>query len=187
MSIKVIRKYLTPQGRENKSLTELDSELIKIEDRLKLNSQARQRFRKLLFPMDKELNNMSIVSDFPSPSPQKLRISAPAILMCTKKRKKVLDKEILPQCKSSKDNEKSPQDKKIVSNALLWRIPTDLRPKKVKKVDIKNKKNLEKTLTQQTLPNMFSRNSSMIFQTPKDSVASPIELQSIACTGLAKR
>lgn len=186
MSIKIVRKYLTPQGRENKSLTELDTELLKIEDRLKLDSQARQRFRKLLFPSDKELSDMSVVSDFPSPSPQKLRISAPARLICTKKRKKVLDKETLPQCKNLKNNEKSTPEKNV-PKTMQWRIPTDLRPKKVMKIDIKNKKNIEKTLTQETIPNMFSRNSSMIFQTPKPSVASPIELQSITCTGLTKR
>jgi len=65
MSIKIIRRHLTPDGKENTISKELYSEISKIEDRLNLNFQARKRFRKLLFPSDKGLNNIE-VSDFPT-------------------------------------------------------------------------------------------------------------------------
>jgi len=106
MSIKILRKYLTPNGNENTTSTELDSELAKIEDRLNLNSQDRQRFRKLLFPSDKNLNNMNDVSDFPSPSPQKIRISAPSRLISTKKQKKMINNKLLPNTKNLNSNKK---------------------------------------------------------------------------------
>lgn len=65
MSIKILRKHLTPNGKENTIAEELYSEISKIEDRLNLNFQARKRFRKLLFPSDKDLNNIKD-SDFPT-------------------------------------------------------------------------------------------------------------------------
>lgn len=186
MSIKTLRKYLTPKGTENKTPTELNSDLVQIEDRLNLNSQARQRLRKLLFPSDKELHNMSNISDFPSPSPQKIRISAPSRLTSKKKRKIAFDendKEVLPVSKNVLNNINTPQGKTDENEILKWRIPTVLRPKKIRKINDER----EKITCTQTIPNnILSRNSSMFFETPKDSLASPVLLQSIACTGLTK-
>ncbi|XP_001951002.2 uncharacterized protein LOC100169079 isoform X2 [Acyrthosiphon pisum] len=65
MSIRILRKFLTPDGKENTIFKELNNEISKIEDRLNLNFQARKKFRKLLFPSDKDLNNIED-SDFPS-------------------------------------------------------------------------------------------------------------------------
>jgi len=186
MSIKQLRKYLTPKGKNNRTSVELDSDLIKIEDRLNLNSQARHRLRKLLFPSNKELYNMSIDSDFPSPSPQKPRISAPAKLITTKKRKMLFDIETLSQNKKLINNEKMPHNT-VKNNVLQWRIPTDLRPIKSKKINNQKENNVKTTFTQETISSMFSRNSSMIFQTPKNSLASPIVLQTIVCTGMTKQ
>lgn len=184
-SIKMLRKYLTPKGNENKTPIEIDSDLVKIEDRLNLNFKARQRLRKLLFPSDKELLNMSVASDFPSPSPQKDRLSAPGRLTSVKKRKmqdRILDKNEIPQNKNIITNEKTPQDK-IVQPNLQWKIPSCLRPKKPRKIKVHKE---TKNLTQETIPNMFSRNSSMIFQTPNNSIASPVTVQAIACTGISQ-
>lgn len=185
MSLKVLRKYLTPNGKENTTCTELDSELAKIEDRLNLNSQARQRFRKLLFPSDKNLNNMSNVSDFPSPSPEKLRISAPSRLISTKKRKTMFDNKLLPNTKNLNSNKITPSQKNV--NTLKWEIPSDLRPKKTKKITVQKVKSVKLTQTKDTASSLMSRNSSSIFQTPKASLASPVILQSIACSGMTKR
>lgn len=185
MSLKVLRKYLTPNGKENTTCTELDSELAKIEDRLNLNSQARQRFRKLLFPSDKNLNNMSNVSDFPSPSPEKLRISAPSRLISTKKRKTMFDNKLLPNTKNLNSNKITPSQKNV--NTLKWEIPSDLRPKKTKKITVQKVKSVKLTQTKDTASSLISRNSSSIFQTPKASLASPVILQSIACSGMTKR
>lgn len=66
MSIKILRKHLTPNGKDNTITKELNNEISKIEDRLNLNLQARKRFRKLLFPSDKDLNNIDEFSNFPS-------------------------------------------------------------------------------------------------------------------------
>lgn len=186
VSIKILRKYLTPKGSENKTPTELDSDIVKIEDRLNLNIHARQRLRKLLFPSDVELHNISnATSDFPSPSPPKIRISAPARLISTNKRK-LQDKESLIENKNIINKEKTPSEKMALQNVLQWRIPTDLRPKKPKQI-LQNKTNANtKTFSQATIPNMFSRNSSMIFQTPNNSITSSVVLQSIACTGMTK-
>lgn len=141
--------------------------------------------RKLLFPSDVELHNISANSDFPSPSPPKIRISAPARLISTNKRK-LQDKELLIENKNIINEENTTPKKIVPPNVLQWRIPTDLRPKKAKK-NLENETNANtKTLSQTTMPNVFSRNSSMIFQTPNNSVPSPVELQSIACTGMAK-
>lgn len=187
MSIKILRKYLTPKGNENKTPLELDSDIIKIEDRLNLNAHARQRLRKLLFPCDKELQNMSTTSDFPTPSPPKIKISAPGRLISSKRKKvqdKILDKEALPQNKNVNIKEKTPQKQISTQNIIQWRIPTELRPKKTKK---KCNNVNTKTLTQETIPDMFSRNSTKIFQTPENSLASPVVVQSISCTGMTKR
>lgn len=186
MSIKVLRNYLTPKGKENTTCTELDSELAKIEDRLNLNSQARQRFRKLLFPSDKNLNNMSNVSDFPSPSPEKLRISAPSRLISTKKRKTMIDNKLLLNTKNLNSNKITSQ-KNVKIDSLKWEIPSDLRPKKTKKITVQKVKSLKITQTKDTVSSLMSRNSSSIFQTPKASLASPVILQSIACSGMTKR
>lgn len=187
MPIKVLRKYLTPKGTENKTPIELDSDLVKIENQLNLNYEARQRLRKLLFPSDKELHNVSITSDFPSPSPQKIRISAPGRLTNMKKHKtqdQVLNEKLLTYHKCNINLNKTPKKSKAINNILQWRVPTDLRPKKVKKINIQ--KENTNTVTQESIPNMISRNSSMIFQTPQDSVSSPIVMPSIACTGMTK-
>ncbi|XP_060877830.1 uncharacterized protein LOC132950410 isoform X2 [Metopolophium dirhodum] len=186
MSLKVLRKYLTPNGKENTTCTELDSELAKIEDRLNLNTQARQRFRKLLFPSDKNLNNMSNVSDFPSPSPEKLRISAPSRLISTKKRKNMVDNKLLPNTKNLNSNKITPQQKNGKMNSLKWEIPSDLRPKKTKKITVQKVKSVKITQTKDTVSSLMSRNSSSIFQTPKASLASPVILQSITCSGMTK-
>lgn len=165
--IKIMRKHLTPEGRDKISVTELDSELLQIENRLKLNSQNRLRFRKLLFPLDEELNNMTIKRDFPTQSHQKLKTSTSASLSYKKKKKKAI----------FGGDKKSPLENNYLSqNTLKLKSITDLRPKKVKNISIKN----------ETIPNMLSRNS-MIFQTSKASVANSIELKSISCTGLIKR
>lgn len=181
MSIKVLKKMLTPKEMEKKTYIELDSDLVKIENRLNLNIKARQRLRKLLFPSDKELLDMSSTNDFPSPSPQKLRISAPAKLTSTKKHKMMLDKEILPHNKILNDKENTPQNK---NNVLQWTIPSDLRPNKIKEINYQKQKIIQ---SQDTINSVLSRNSSIIFQTPKDSIISPIILQTIACTGMSKR
>ncbi|XP_022174220.1 uncharacterized protein LOC111036501 [Myzus persicae] len=185
MSLKVLRKYLTPNGKENTTSTELDSELVKIEDRLNLNSQARQRFRKLLFPSDKNLNNMSEVSDFPSPSPEKLRISAPSRLISTKKQKAIIDNKILHNTKNLNSNKITPSQKNIKINPCKWEIPSDLRPKKTKKITAQKVKSVKITQTKDP-SSLISRKSSTIFQTPKASLASPVILQSIACSGMTK-
>jgi len=187
MSLKVLRKYLTPNGKENTTCTELDSELAKIENRLNLNSQARQRFRKLLFPSDKNLNNTSNVSDFPSPSPEKLRISAPSRLISTKKKKTTFDNKLLPNTKNLNSNKITPPQKNVKINSLKWEIPSDLRPKKTKKITVQKVKNVKITQTKDTVSSVMSRNSSSIFQTPKASLASPVILQSITCSGMTKR
>jgi len=187
MSIKVLRKYLTPNEKENTTSTELDNELAKIEERLNLNVQARQRFRKLLFPSKGNLNNTSNVSDFPSPSPQKLRISAPSRLISTRKKKTMLDNKLLPNNKNLNSNKKTPIKNNDKVNPLKWEIPSDLRPKKTKKITVQNVKNVKITQTKDTVSSIMSRNSSKIFQTPKTSLASPVVLQSIACSGMTKR
>jgi len=65
MSIQIIRTYLTPDGKNNTNSKKLNSEISEIEDRLNLNFQARKKFRKLLFPSDKDINNIE-VSNFPT-------------------------------------------------------------------------------------------------------------------------
>lgn len=63
-SIKRLRQYLTLDGEKKTPLVP-DDDLCMVEDHLKLNSQARQRLRKLLFFSDKELhdtNNASNIS-----------------------------------------------------------------------------------------------------------------------------
>lgn len=185
MSIKVLRKLLTPKEKENKTPTEINSELLKIEDRLDLNLVARRRLRKLLFPSNNELQNMSVVSDFPTPSPQKIRISAPARLTAAKKQKTEPVKKLLANDKILISNEKTPQDNPVKTKEK-WQIPSDLRPKTFRKITVHKKSN-GKTLTQDTIPNMFSRNSSKIFLSQNSSVASPIKLQTVACTGMKKR
>lgn len=186
MSIKVLRKILTPNTMERKTPIELDSDLVKIEDRLNLNIKARQRLRKLLFPSDKEFLELSVVSDFPTPSPQKSRMSAPSRLTSTKKRKIVLEKEVVPHSKKLIDNENTPEVKSTKNSILQWVIPSDLRPKKIKKINNQKEQSVKKPQTQQTITSLLSRNSSIIFQTPKDSIASPLMLQTIACTGMSK-
>lgn len=181
MSIKVLRKYLTPSEKENATFTELDSELKKIEERLNLNPQARQRFRKLLFPSNTKLNDMSNVSDFPSPSPQKLRISAPSRLISTRKRKTMLHDKLFSNANNMNSNKKTPTQKNVKMNPSKWEIPSDLRPKKTKKV-----KNVKTTQINDNVSSLMSRNSTTIFQTPKTSLASPEVLQSIACSGMTK-
>lgn len=189
MSIKVLRKILTPNNTEKKTTVELDSDLVKIEDRLNLNKKARQRLRKLLFPSDNELLEMSTVSDFPTPSPQKSRFSAPSRLTSTKKRKMILEKEVvekyMPHSKNLIDNKNTPKSRQ--NSILQWVIPTDLRPKKTKKNINKKEQIINKNQIQETGTSLLSRNSSFIFQTPKDSIASPLILPTIACTGLSKR
>lgn len=182
MSIKVLRKYLTPSGKENATSTELDSELNKIEERLNLNPQARQRFHKLLFPSNTNLKDTSSVSDFPSPSPQKLRISAPSRLISTRKRKTMLHDKLLSNANNMNTNKKTPTQKNVKMNPSKWEIPSDLRPKKTKKV-----KNVKTTQINDNVSSLISRNSTTIFQTPKTSLASPVVLQSIACSGMTKR
>lgn len=182
LSIKILRKYLTPKGIENKAPSDLDNDLIEIEDRLKLNSQARNRFRRLLFNENKDLNNVSIISDFPSPSPQKLRISAPARLTSTKKQNLMHGKETLHQDKNCKIIKKTPEKPTTQTNVLRWNIPTDLRPKK-------NKKNITVKLTDtgDNPISLLSRDSSLIFQTPKSSINSPEVTGKITCTGFTKK
>ncbi|XP_060847460.1 uncharacterized protein LOC132927023 [Rhopalosiphum padi] len=64
--IRIIRKYLTPAGKENTTSKILDSQIAKIEDQLNLNFQARKRFRKLLFPSDEDINNIQEVMNSPT-------------------------------------------------------------------------------------------------------------------------
>ncbi|XP_050533488.1 microcephalin-like isoform X2 [Daktulosphaira vitifoliae] len=198
MSIKLLRKYLTPKGSENKTPAALDSDLIKIEDRLKLNSRARQRLRKLLFP-DVDLSNVSNISDFPTPSPQKIRISAPARLLTSKKKptKILVEKinnennikeKIAPENYVNKqtilDNNNKKRDtpeNNVLKHIKQWKIPSDLRPKKVKTISKPVENNKQTKLT-----SWLSRDSSVFFQTPKESLASSIALQTIVCTGLKK-
>lgn len=183
MSIKILRKYLTPKGSENKTPAALDSDLLKIEDRLNLNSRARQRLRKLLFP-DMNLSNISNVSDFPSPSPQKNRISAPPRLLTSKKKPfKTLTSKIVEENNiSNKEKEQTPKENMSKTMIKQWNIPSDLRPKKVRKIKTQVEDDKQSKLT-----SWLSRDSSIFFQTPKESIASLICVQSIACTGMKKR
>lgn len=173
MTVKPIRN--TPRGRDNISSAELDTEFLKIEDHLKLNFQARKRFRKLLFPLNEELNDTSIKRDITSPTTQKLKTTTSASLIPTKKKKKVL----LHQTSLS-NYEKLTQENNFPQKTLQRPKTSDLRPQKVKNIKINNKNELKKTLTQETITNMFPENS-MILQTSKKEVAYPIALKSIAC------
>lgn len=172
ITVKVKRNFLTPQGRDNKSSAEHNTDLLKIEDHLKINFQASKQFCNLLFPLDEELNNnINIEKDVTSPT---LKTTISANLITTKKKKKVLLHH-----KNLSNNEKSPQE--INTENILQQKTSDLHPKLVKNIQIKNKNKLRKTLTQERIPNMFSK-SSMIFQTSKKKVAyHPIALKSIAC------
>jgi len=58
ISIRILRKYLTPDGKENTTSKKFNSQIVQIEDRLNLNFRARKQFRKLLFPSDEDLNNI---------------------------------------------------------------------------------------------------------------------------------
>lgn len=60
LSVIVLRKVLTPNSISKTSTTEINTNLVKIEDRLKLSSKKRKRLRKLLFPLNKELLKMNI-------------------------------------------------------------------------------------------------------------------------------
>lgn len=91
LSVKVIRKILTPKGINNTSTSEINTDLVKIEDRLKLNSQKRKRLRKLLFPSNEELLNMSINDDF-SMSTQNLSINSLHKLSSSEKQIELLGK-----------------------------------------------------------------------------------------------
>lgn len=183
MSIKQLRKIMTPHEKENKTPSKFDNELLQIEDCLNLNTQARRRLRKLLFPLS-ELPNTSIDSNFPSPSPEKPRISAPARLTSSKKQKNKIN--IVPQNKNlinKINNEKTPPMKRIDTKGLGWRIPTELRPKIIKNIPKEKSMQPEKKAPS----SVFSRNSSMIFETPHNSLAGPVVLQTIACTGMKKK
>lgn len=185
MSIKLLRKYLTPKDKDIKTPAELNSDIAKIEDRLNLNSQARQRLRKLLFPSDKNVNDISVISDFPTPSPPKCRISAPARLTSTKKQKKLLDQENVKVI-SNNLNENKVQDSNVENTNFRWQIPSDLRPKKFKKFKNQKPKSVLSE-TQDTMLSTLSRGSSIFFQTPKNSFAVPVPLPTITCTGMKKR
>lgn len=171
LPIRTMRKYLTPLGKDNISSEELNNALLKVENSLKLNSQARQRFRKLLFPLDEELSNMSMEYDFSSPLPRKLKTSTPVSSICTKKSENV----------NFSNKEKSPREKKSTQNILQRQKTLELRPNK-----FKNNIKLKKTLTQERISNMFSGNS-MNIQTSNTSDAYPTNLKSITCTGLTKK
>lgn len=177
MSIKQLRKILTPNEKENKTPTKFNSDLLQIEDCLNLNTQARRRLRKLLFPTT-ELSNTSIDSNFPSPSPQKLRISAPARLTHSRKQKYKIN-TVLQQ---KNVNEKTPPMKRIDKKGMAFRIPTELRPKKKKIILEEKSKHTKKTQCSK-----LSRNSSMIFETIRNSSVYLEVLQKIACTGMKKR
>jgi len=84
MSIKIIRKYLTPDGKENTNSKELNSEISKIEDRLNLNFQARKKFRMLLFPSDKDLNNIEVI-DLPNQTKDSDSVSLNSMIIQTPK------------------------------------------------------------------------------------------------------
>ncbi|XP_022180207.1 uncharacterized protein LOC111040580 [Myzus persicae] len=62
-SIKTLRNYLTPDVKEKTISKDIYGQIAKIEDQLNLNFQAKKRFRMLLFPSDKDLNNIDEVSD----------------------------------------------------------------------------------------------------------------------------
>lgn len=55
--------FIAPNGIRNTTITEINTKLVKFEDRLKLNSRMRRKLRKLLFPSNKELLSMSINSN----------------------------------------------------------------------------------------------------------------------------
>lgn len=61
--IKILRNHLTPDVIENTIPKDVYGQIAKIEDRLNLNFQAKKRFRMLLFPSDKDLNNIDEISD----------------------------------------------------------------------------------------------------------------------------
>lgn len=56
--IKIIRKWLTPIGRNYKETTALNDDIINYENYFQLNSIERIRFRKSLYPSDRYLNNI---------------------------------------------------------------------------------------------------------------------------------
>jgi len=66
MSILLLRKHLIPDGKENITSKELNSQLAKIENQLNLSPQAKRCFRKLLFPSNKDINNINKVDYFPT-------------------------------------------------------------------------------------------------------------------------
>lgn len=92
LAIKALRYRLTPQRKEEKTPKELNSDLVKIEERLNLDLVARKRLRRLLFPSINELQN---ISDLPTPSPPKIEINDPAKLTTAKEQKTVRVKESL--------------------------------------------------------------------------------------------
>uniref|UniRef100_A0A2S2PWA9 Microcephalin n=1 Tax=Sipha flava TaxID=143950 RepID=A0A2S2PWA9_9HEMI len=76
LSIKILRKYVIPEETKNKTLANINRNLIGMENHMKLNLQARQRLRRLLFSSNNDLNNTSLMTDIPSPS-QITRIKKP--------------------------------------------------------------------------------------------------------------
>jgi microcephalin len=76
LSIKILRKYVIPEETKNKTPSEINNNLIGMENHMKLNLQARQRLRRLLFSSDNDLNNTSLMTDIPSLS-QITRIKKP--------------------------------------------------------------------------------------------------------------
>lgn len=64
LAIKIIRRYIIPEGKKRKSPSEINDHLIEIEHELKLNYEARKRLRRLLFSSNKDLNNTIAMGDF---------------------------------------------------------------------------------------------------------------------------
>ncbi|XP_022182377.1 uncharacterized protein LOC111042164 [Myzus persicae] len=61
--IKILRNHLTPDVIVNTIPKDVYGQIAKIEYRFNFNFQAKKRFRMLLFPSDKDLNNIDEISD----------------------------------------------------------------------------------------------------------------------------
>lgn len=168
-SIKSLKAFLIPDGNEKKTPKEIDSKLVQVENRLHLNSQDRQRLRKILFSSDKELYNMNIVKDSSvlSQSSQECTSDSLETSMNTSEQNIEFDKEILLQ---NKDVEKQNTNDNTV---LPLQISSDLHLKQ-------NCDQIKKCVTESTIgsTSSLSINSSMTVLN--------VETLSVAFTGMRK-
>lgn len=119
LSIQLLRKYIIPKEGENKSPSEINHHLIRIENRMKINFLARQRFRRLLFCENEDLkNNPTVMNGYLSPLPKKSTKSASARLASRKKQKLLLAKQTLHQDNKFKEIEGNPENQTTVTRTI---------------------------------------------------------------------